>query len=243
MNFLSETYWLTWRWYKHFIKAPFFVMFTIIQPIFWLVLFGNLFSGIRGNYINFLISSIIVMTVTGNSLTSGISLMFDRENKYLDRLLSSPISRWSIVASRFVFSNFLSVIQSGIIFFIAFLMGASLPLAIGIAQMLFIALFFGIGLVMISLSLSFVFEEHGNFFATIGFLNLPVIFLSSALLPLDSMSGFMKTAALLNPMTYAIEGSRSIMLGGGMPLSEVFAALLLFNVVCVLIASRSMKKL
>ena len=243
MNFFSETYWLTWRWYKHFTKAPFFIMFTIIQPVFWLVLFGNLFSGIRGNYINFLTSSIIVMTVTGNSLTAGISLMFDRESKYLDRLLSSPISRWSIVASRFVFSNFLSVLQCIVIFAIAFLMGASLPPAIGIIQMLLVSLFFGIGLVMISLSLSFVFEEHGNFFATIGFLNLPVIFVSSALLPLDSMPAFIRGAALLNPMTYAIEGSRAIMTGSGMPLTDVFAALAAFNVICALAASRSMKKL
>lgn len=243
MRFFSETYWLTWRWHRHFIKAPFFVVFTVIQPIFWLVLFGNLFSGVRDNYINFLTSSIIVMTVTGNSLTAGIALMFDRENQYLDRLLSSPISRWSIIASRFVFSNLLSVLQSGVIFIVALLMGASLPSALGIAQMLFIALFFGMGLVMISLALSFIFDDHGNFFATVGFLNLPVIFLSSALLPLDSMSGLMRRAALLNPMTYAIEGSRSIMVGPGMPLMDVFAALLLFNVICVFVAWQSMKKL
>ena len=66
--------------------------------IFWLIFFGNLFQRAADiqvlqapSYMSFLAAGVVVMTVLNNGLAGGIDLLFDKENGFLERLMSTPI--------------------------------------------------------------------------------------------------------------------------------------------------------
>jgi ABC-2 type transport system permease protein len=70
------------------------------------------------------------------------------------------------------------------------------------------------GLTTLSLGLAYILKHHSDFFSIVGVLNLPIMLLSSALMPLESMPRWMATIARVNPMTFAIEAARALMLRG-----------------------------
>ncbi len=253
-EFVQETTAMTWRWIKRLSREPISLVFGLIQPmLFWLILFGNLFKrtaqipGMQGpDYISFLTAGVIVMTVLNSGLAGGMDLLFDKENGFLERLMSAPISRNSLIVSRFIFVMGITSLQILVMLLVAFLLfgvhvASGFP---GIVMIMTIGLLFGIGLIALSLALAFAVKSHGSFFSLLGFLSLPLIFLSSALVPSQVMPGWMSFLAELNPMTYAIDVVRSLILGGWSwgEVVQVTAVLLFFDVICFWIAGRAFRK-
>ncbi|MEV0386068.1 ATP-binding cassette domain-containing protein [Nonomuraea sp. NPDC050643] len=79
-----------------------------------------------------------------------------------------------------------------------------------------------------AMALACAVPSHGTFFAITGFASLPLLFMSNAFVPLSAMLGWMEAVARLNPLTYAIEAMRLLVLqgwSGGVPVS--LAALVL----------------
>jgi ABC-2 type transport system permease protein len=253
-EFAQETSALTWRWIRRLSREPMSLIFGLIQPmLFWLILFGNLFKdatqiqGVQGpNYISFLTAGVIVMTVLNSGLAGGVDMLFDKENGFLERLLSAPISRNSLIVSRFIFVMGITTIQILVMLLVAFLLfGVTVASGFfGIVMTILIGLLLGMGLVALSLTLAFSIKSHGSFFSLLGFLSLPLIFLSSALVPREIMPGWMSFLAQFNPMTYAIDVVRGLVLGGWLwsQIVQVVIVLLVFNVVCFLIAGRAFRK-
>ena len=256
-EFAQETTALTWRWIRRLSREPISLAFGLIQPmLFWLILFGNLFKrcqipGIQGpDYISFLTAGVIVMTVLNSGLAGGVDMLFDKENGFLERLMSAPISRNSLIVSRFIFVMGITSLQILVMLLVAFLLfgvkvASGFP---GIVLTIMIGLLFGMGLIALSLSLAFSVKSHGSFFSLLGFLSLPLIFLSSALVPTNIMPARMSFLAKFNPMTYAIDVVRGLILpspAGGLPwgqVTQVVLVLLLFDVLCFVIAGRAFKK-
>ncbi|HEY4485263.1 MAG TPA: ABC transporter permease [Nitrospiria bacterium] len=247
----QETMALTLRSFRRLSRERVSMVFGLIQPmLFWLILFGSLFektaqvSTFRGpDYITFLTAGVVVMTVLNSGLSGGVDLLFDRESGFLERLLSAPISRNALIFSRFLFVMTITTVQILLILLVAFLLYGVYPQsgAAGLFLILVVGLFFGLGLIAISLALAFAIKGHGNFFALMGFLTLPLIFLSSALVPLEAMPSWMGFLAQFNPMTYAIEAVRDLVIGAWNPiaLARVFAVLIAFDAVSVWLSTRA----
>lgn len=155
------------------------------------------------------------MTAFGNSLAGGIPLLFDKENGFLLRLMSAPISRASIIVGRFLAVNINTMLQCLMILALGLFFGIQIAAGVGGAlALLLISLLLGFGITVISLILAFVLKNHGDFFAILGITALPLSFLSSAFVPLDSLSGWMRLLAQVNPITYAVDAMRSLILSG-----------------------------
>ena len=247
---LQETMALTMRSVKRLSRERISMVFGLIQPmLFWLILFGNLFQktaqipGFQApNYITFLTAGVVVMTVLNSGLSGGVDLLFDKESGFLERLLSAPISRNSLIYSRFIFVMGITSVQILIILLVAFILFGVYPHSglVGLAFIMLVGLLFGLGLIAISLTLAFAIKGHGNFFALMGFLTLPLIFLSTALVPIQAMPGWMAFLAGFNPMTYAIEAVRELIIGGWAwgGLVKVLVILLAFDAVSIGLSSR-----
>lgn len=250
-HYLQESAALMMRWFKRLSRAPMSIAFSLVQPVLWLLLFGNLFQkatvmpGFQAaNYITFMVAGVIVMTVLNDSLFGGVELLFDKENGFLERLLATPMSRSTLIVSRFAFVMTVTTMQSLIILGLAALLGVRLATGLpGVAMILVIGMLFGLGLIAISLSLAFTMGGHGDFFSLIGFITLPLIFLSSALAPLQAMPGWMQALASLNPMTYTIDAVRALILEGWAwgTILRVVAILIVFDAVCLVIGSRVLR--
>ncbi|MBI4715417.1 MAG: ABC transporter permease [Nitrospirae bacterium] len=250
--FIQETWAMTRRWLQRLRREPTSIVFAVLQPLIWLFLFGNLFQKAAaipgmapGTYLAFMTAGVVVMTVLNSGLFGGVEIMFDKETGFLERLLVAPIHRSALIVSRFLFVIGITSIQSLLILGLASLIGVPLATGIGgLALILGIGMMLGIGLIALSTSLAFVVKGHGPFFSIIGFPTLPLIFLSSALVPRSVMPGWMSILALLNPMTYAIEGVGSLILTGWVwpLLAKRVAVLLLFDALCLYLGVRIFRR-
>ena len=237
---------MTMRWFRRLRREPITLVFGLVQPmLFWLILFGNQFKEVAqvpglqsSNYITFLTGGVIGMTVLNSGLAGGVDLLFDKENGLLERLLAAPIYRSSLILSRFLFVMAITGFQILVLLGVAYLLFGVYPVSglMGIGLILFIGLMFGLGLVSISLALALRIKGHGAFFSLIGFFSTPLIFLSSALVPLQAMPVWMKILARFNPMTYAIDGVRALILHGFLwgVFLQVIAVLILFDALCLI---------
>ncbi len=220
VEFVQETKAQLVRWMIHLLREPFSMAFNLLNPVILLIFMGGAFQGLvrdstGGDYRTFLLPGILALTAFGNSMAGGIPLLFDKENGFLLRLMSAPISRASILISRFLAVNINTMIQCLLILVLGLLFGIRVATGLGgVLTLLMISLLLGFGVTVISLILAFVLENHGNFFAILGITALPVTFLSSAFVPLDSLPAWMRFLAWVNPMTYAVDGMRSLILVG-----------------------------
>jgi len=245
-HYRQEVLALTMRWVRRLSREKFSMLFTLVQPmLFWLIFFGNLFQRAADtqvfqvpNYMSFLAAGVVIMTVLNNGLSGGVDLLFDKENGFLERLMATPIHRTSIILSRYLFVITITSLQILVILAVAFLFGVTPETGLlGVAVILFIGMLFGIGLTAISLALAFSVKSHGDFFSVLGFVSLPMIFLSSALVPLAAMPGWMRAVAFLNPMTWVIEAVRPLIISGwAAALPQVAIAigiLVVFDAICL----------
>lgn len=235
------------RWLARLRREPLAVLALLAQPMVWLVLFGHLFTKMSvpgGSYLRFMTAGAVVMTTFNACLTGGVELLFDRESGFLVRLLAAPASRVSLVTSRFVYLTALTGVQGVVILVAAWLMGVHYASGIGgVAAGLAVGALFGAGITALSVALAFSLRSHSQFFPIVGFASLPLTFASTALVPLALMPGWMRAVARLNPMTYAVDALRELIMTGWQvaPLVGTVGALLVFDVCCVATATAALR--
>ncbi|MEM0982191.1 MAG: ABC transporter permease [Cyanobacteria bacterium P01_H01_bin.58] len=218
--FVQETGAMTRRLFIQLQRRPSTLVAGVIQPIMWLLLFGALFQnvpeGLFGesqNYGQFLGAGIIVFTAFGGALNAGLPVMFDREFGFLNRFLVAPLaSRYSIVVASAIFIAAMSMVQTAAIVGLSAALGAGLPDPIGLGLVVLIVLALVLGVTGLSLGLSFALPGHIELIAVIFVTNLPLLFSSTALVPLSFMPPWLQVVASLNPLSYAIEPIRYLYL-------------------------------
>ncbi|MEM9266189.1 MAG: ABC transporter permease [Cyanobacteria bacterium P01_F01_bin.13] len=228
-EFIQETLALTKRLFIQLQRRPSTLAAGIIQPLMWLILFGALFQnvpqGLFGdsvNYGQFIGAGIIVFTAFGGALNAGLPVMFDREFGFLNRLLVAPlVSRFSIVIASALFIAAMSLVQTAAIVALSAFLGAGLPSFTGLGLMAAIILMLVLGVTAFSLGLAFALPGHIELIAVIFVTNLPLLFASTALVPLSFMPRWLSTIASLNPLSYAIEPIRYLYLHNDWSLSSI----------------------
>ena len=120
LEFVQETKAQLVRWMIHLRREPFNIAFNLLNPVILLIFMGGAFQGLTqdslgGDYRTYLLPGILALTVFGNSMAGGIPLLFDKENGFLVRLMSAPISRDSILVGRFLAVNINTMLQCLII--------------------------------------------------------------------------------------------------------------------------------
>lgn len=183
--------------------------------------FGNV-----PNYITYLTAGILCLQLLFNSAFSGGSLVLDRRFGYLNKLLASPISRSSIFLSRVFASIAKGLIQSIIIFSVALFIPDGLRPAsnFGIADFLliFLALFLlSLGFSSLFTAIAIRMTKWETLVAVVNLLNLPLLFSSSALLPIASMPGWLQAVARVNPISRAADLARTLIVQGSVDLSLI----------------------
>ena len=243
---------LTRRWYIMLIRERLNLLFSVVQPSIWLVFFGSAVGRAvdediigTSDYIAFTLPGIIAFTIVNNGVSGAMPLMWDKEQGYLDRLMSMPIARSSVIVSRFVFELGVGTVQTVLVLLIALIMGVDF--ATGIAGVLVILLAAGLLTVSVTslfVALAYWVPGHGTFFAITGFLTLPLLFLSNAFVPLDAMPAWIEAVARFNPMTYAITAMRTLIIEGWEPeIAVALGVLLIVAVASLAIGTQQFRQL
>ncbi|WP_433306329.1 ABC transporter permease [Actinoplanes sp. CA-030573] len=213
---LTHARMLTGRSLRTLSRQPAYLLFTLVQPMVWLLLFGQLFRSIAqlpgfggGNYLDYLTPGVVVMTAMMSAGWSGTSIVQDMERGVMDRTLTSPIRRWALVSAGLTHQGLVTVVQSLIMFATGLLAGARYPgggpgLLIVLACAVLIALIFA-GL---SNAIALVVHQQEALIAVSQFLVLPLAFLSSIMIAPELMPAWVATAARYNPVDWAAVASR-----------------------------------
>ena len=219
-----------------------------VQPVLWLVLFGGVMAQVRGlragniPYLDFLAPGILAQSVLFVAIFYGISAIWERDLGVLHRYMVSPAPRSALVLGKALSSSIRGLSQAIVVYLCAALMAVDLdfePRRI-VLVILFIAV--GAGLFStFSLIIACIVKTRERFMGIGQVLTMPIFFASNAIYPIDLMPRWLRAVSSLNPLTYEVDGLRTLMLHGGRStygLGYDFAALAFVVAVLVILATR-----
>jgi ABC-2 type transport system permease protein len=198
-------------------RQPWYVVATLVQPVIWLLLFGELFKRVADlpgfgdeSYIAYLAPGVVIMSALFSSGWNGMATIEEINRGVTDRLLVSPVRRSAIIAGRVAQSAVVIVIQAAIMVGIALLVGATFPGGvIGVLVLILVSALLGACFATLSNSLALITRQEESLIGAVTLLVLPLTFLSTALMTSDLLPGWMQTVSDVNPVNWAIEAGRS----------------------------------
>jgi ABC-2 type transport system permease protein len=177
----------------------------------------------------------LAFIVLFTSAFSGMSVVFDRRFGFLNKALSTPVARGSIVMGKILQSVGRSLIQAAIILVIAVLLGMDIThfTAQGIAGAFVVIFLMATGLSALFTMLALRSADWQTQMAIINLLNLPLLFASNALFPTKIMPTWFQDIVSVNPVSYANDATRQLLIGatGTNNLLIDFAVLIAFAVI------------
>lgn len=221
-GFATQIRVLTGRSLTALVNDPRLIVFSMLQPLIMLTLFSQVFGkamlgsvgAIGGSYINYLMPAILVTTGIGAALQSGVGLITDMKNGVLARFRALPISMTSVLIARSMADLTRTTVQLVILLIAAALLFGFAPAGglVGIVAALLLSLFVAWSLTWVFLALAcWVRKEEAM--QSIGFLAMfPLMFASSAFVPLKVLPTWLQVVGTINPLTYAINASRNLTL-------------------------------
>ncbi|MBC7222408.1 ABC transporter permease [Candidatus Bipolaricaulota bacterium] len=223
---IMDVVYVAWRELLKFFRARVRLLVTVIQPLIWLGLMGNMMQGLTQNpfierllgttsYLAFMTPGIILMTVLFGGVFSGLSIVWDRRIGYLEKLLAAPISRAAIPLGKMVASAIQGGFQGLLILLIA--LGLGVRFSTGLAGVLFallVAMTFSLILSGFSLTLASRIKSQETLMALVNFFTMPLMFTSNALFPREAMPAWLSAIAQINLVTHAVTPIRQVLLFG-----------------------------
>jgi len=251
MEFLRDTWHLFLRLIRTTLRMPVFVMISIVQPILWVLLFGQLFKSVTtipgfgaSSYVQFLAPGISIMTALFGAAYSGMGLLADIDRGVLDRLLATPVSRGALIAGRILHAAIQVIVQAAIILLVACLLGArphgGLP---GVLAVFLSASLLGAAFAGFSNALALVARRQELVIAAMNFVILPCTFMSSMIMSRNLMPGWIRGVSRFNPVNWAVTAARDGFEGRAS--SELILCLVLltgFALACGFLATRSFNR-
>ena len=222
---------LTGRSLRTLSRQPAYLLFTLVQPMVWLLLFGQLFRriaelpGFGGNYLDYLTPGVVIMTAMMSAGWSGTSIVQDMERGVMDRTLTSPIRRSALVTAGLTHQALITVVQSLIMFAAGLVAGARYPGgAPGLLVMLACAVLIATIFAGLSNAIALLVHQQEALIAVAQFLVLPLAFLSSIMIAPALMPDWVASVARYNPVDWAAVASREALTANpdrGLVLSRV----------------------
>ena len=222
------------KWYKN----PIQLIISLVQPIVWLGLFGKAFNitglfsgqvpaaelstidlGTFGttSYFSYLGAGMLAFIILFTAAFAGMSVVWDRRFGFMNKALSTPVGRGSIVIGKIAQSTVRSLIQAAIVLVIAVVLGMDTTnfsfLSVGGSFIILFLMSFGLSSLFVMLALRS--SDWQTQMAIINLLNLPLLFASNAMLPVKIMPGWLQSVVRYNPVSYAVDGVRQMLLGAG----------------------------
>lgn len=222
------------KWYKN----PIQLIISLVQPVVWLGLFGKAFnisglvpstlppavlSGINlqtfgtTSYFSYLGAGMLAFIILFTAAFSGMSVVWDRRFGFMNKAMSTPVGRGAIVTAKVLQSVVRSLIQAAIVLLIAVGLGMDTAnfsvLSVGGSFVMLFLMSFGLSSLFVMLALRS--SDWQTQMAIINLLNLPLLFASNAMLPVKTMPSWLQSVVGYNPVSYAVDGVRQMLLGSG----------------------------
>lgn len=216
MPFLPQLFMLTRRTLVTNFRQPAAIIPSLLISVFFLLVNSSTLSGaaqffLAGqSYLGFIVPLTIISSALSGASIAGQSIVRDIERGYFDKLMLTPVNRAALVLGPMVAGAVILMLQTLLILGLALLMGLQPNTGvIGLLATLLFATFIGVSFAGFTVGIALF---TGSAAATGGasFLFFPLSFLTATYVPYDLLTGWIKTAALYNPITYPLEAMRAL---------------------------------
>jgi ABC transporter DrrB family efflux protein len=211
---------MTRRNLYRYIRVPTLLLFSTIQPVMFVLLFTYVFGGaiqVPGvdRYIDYLMAGILAQTVVFGSTQTGVGLAEDLSRGMVDRFRSLPMARSAVLAGRTLSDTVRNLFVVSLMLLVGTLVGFRFHAGVGPALgAVGLALAFGLAFSWISALIGLSVRDVESAQAA-GFVWVfPLVFASSAFVPVASMPGWLQGFAKANPITNTVDALRVLCLGG-----------------------------
>jgi ABC-2 type transport system permease protein len=271
-NKLHGLWALTHRELKKWYQNPFVLVMGIVQPVLWLALLGkamNIGSIIPSNipgvssaqimlqtfgttdYFSFMAMGMVAFTTVFTTAFVGMSVVWDKRLGFMNKVLSTPVSRSVIILSKVFSASVRAIFQALIVTAVAFALGLivgtnfGLFSILGVFAMVFL-LSVGLSSLFTALTLRTTRMETPQ--AIIQLITLPLMFASSAYFPITQMPEWLQVVASVNPISYAIDAIRRLMIFSdgfaGLPFDFLYVGMfaVVVTVICIALSWRYLNK-
>ena len=247
MGELEGFYALWYREIKVFTREKSRVVSSLVTPLLWIIVFGGgLGSAVSLGGINyqvFIFPGILAMTILFSSVFFGLYIVWDRKIDFFKEVLVAPLSRTTIFAGKMVGGSIDALIQGIAMLLFGVILGVKysfLNIVLAFAFMFVLAA----GLVSLGLIIGSNMESIEGFQLIISFLVFPMFFFSGALFPIGNLPKYLLAFTILDPVTYAVDGLRGLLLATAqLPVIVDFLALSAFTVIMIIAGTLSFKRL
>mgnify|MGYP005842313339 CR=1 FL=1 len=250
MPFLLQVTTMTWRNLVTIFRTPAAVIPTLIISAFFLLVYNSSLGGasnfvpglIGQSYLGFILPVSVVSAALGGAGVAGQAIVRDIENGYFNKLLLTPASRGALVLGAMLAGAIILTLQTSLVTVVGLLMGLQPKTGpLGVLVMLGLALLLGTAFAGFTVAMAL---RSGNAAATQGatFLFFPLTFLTSTFVPITLLSGWIRTAAEINPVTYVLDAMRTL-LNTGWDAQVVLRGLIAILILAVLTFAFAMASL
>ncbi|NMF60641.1 ABC transporter permease [Pseudanabaena yagii] len=222
-EFINKTLIITELEVRKLRHDPTDLIVRAVQPVLWLLIFGQVFTRIRGiptnglPYLDFMAAGILAQSVLFVSIFSGgMSLIWERDLGLAHKFLVSPTPRAAIVLGKGVASGVRCLSQVLVVYFLSFALGVQLNFsAIAMLGVLLIVMLGAACFSIFSIIVACLVKSREGFNGMGQLMTMPLFFASNAIYPIEIMPPWLQFVSHINPLTYEVDALRGVMLLNG----------------------------
>ena len=215
------------RWLIAVLRQVWGPVMSLIQPVIWIVLFGQVFRSLgmlpqfapsagpgAGSYVDYLVPGILMMTVLYSGAWAGTGYIDDIASGVMDQYLTSPIRRSAIITGQLAQQLVINLAQSLVVLGIGWIAGARYPGGIGgMLASLGVATLLATVFCCCSSAVALTTRNQIALISLSQLIVLPATFLSTTMMPASLMPEWVQNVSRWNPMTWAVEVGRGGLTG------------------------------
>jgi ABC-2 type transport system permease protein len=222
-EFINKTLIITELEVRKLRHDPTDLIVRAVQPVLWLLIFGQVFTRIRGiptnglPYLDFMAAGILAQSVLFVSIFSGgMSLIWERDLGLAHKFLVSPTPRAAIVLGKGIASGVRCLSQVFVVYLLSLVLGVQLNFsAIAMLGVLLIVMLGAACFSIFSIIVACLVKSREGFNGMGQLLTMPLFFASNAIYPIEIMPPWLQFVSRINPLTYQVDALRSVMLLNG----------------------------
>ncbi|MFI5959946.1 ABC transporter permease [Cryptosporangium sp. NPDC051539] len=194
------------------LRSPFSLIFTMVQPVFFLALFAPLLPDDVGS-LQWFVPGLVVMSCLFGTSVTGSNLQLEMQTGSHERMLVSPLSRPSLLIGRALKEIVPMLAQTVVLILVTVPFGFELHVAgVAIGLVILTVLCVGLGALSYALALASRGQEW-IFWSVQQTLLFPLLLIAGILLPIDNGPGWLKVLSHVNPLTYVVDAERVLFNG------------------------------
>jgi ABC transporter DrrB family efflux protein len=203
-----------------YLRVPQLLVFSTIQPVIFVIMFRYVFGGAIGKvqgvpYVDFLMPGIFVQTVVFGSIATSIGLATDMKSGLMERFHALPMARSAVLTGRTLADLLRNVFVVILMMTVGFLVGWRIHTnVLGLIAGGLVVLMFGFAMSWIFATVGLALGDPESAQAAAFPVLAPLVFASSAFVPVESMPGWLQSFASHQPVTLTVNAVRALTIGG-----------------------------